>query len=396
MPPPTATQHSGTTLADILFRNRLPDWWESFAQDPLLVIARRAFATCTSNHLASLSPEQDDPQGKSTWRPSPLRARVVCISDTHNRHAELPPLPPGDILIHAGDLTETGTEAELEAAFAWLSSAPHKHKIVVAGNHDSLLQAPSSSNSTPSAHGPRSSRRTSKAATSTSKSTPPKALEARRKQRSALLERHPSLTYLEDSTTTLSIRGRLLCVHGSPRTPTFALCTRSRAFQYAPSTHSWRRRLPALVDVLVTHGPPDAHLDWRPGVGCASLLVGAWRIKPRLHVCGHVHAGRGVRVLPWSRAQRFYERACFYGAGVAWRAFYTVLVVGAAAVSRLGVIGWGPTRMWTGEGEGERPAPHPLPTILVNAASAGGRASDGTLHPMQRPIVVDVPLPERL
>ncbi|KAM5543604.1 hypothetical protein V8D89_002855 [Ganoderma adspersum] len=387
MPPPTATQHAGTTLADILFRKHLPDWWESFAQDPLLVIARRAFATCTSNHLASLSPEEGDPQGKSTWRPSPLRARVVCISDTHNRHAELPPLPPGDILIHAGDLTETGTEAELEAAFAWLSSAPHKHKIVVAGNHDTLLQAPSSSTS---AHGPRSSR-TSKSSTSKSTSAP-KAETRRKTQRSALLERHPSLTYLEDATATLAIRGRLLCVHGSPRTPTFALCTRSRAFQYAPLTHSWRRRLPPLVDVLVTHGPPDAHLDWRPGVGCPGLLSGAWRTKPRLHVCGHVHAGRGVHVLPWSRAQTFYERACFHGAGVAWRAFYTLLAVGAAAISRLGVGGRGPTRMWTGEGE----APYPLPTILVNAASAGGRASDGTLHPMQRPIVVDIPLPERL
>merc|ERR1719414_881224 len=35
--------------------------------------------------------------------------RVVCISDTHNEHRGLR-LPPGDILLHAGDcLTESGT-----------------------------------------------------------------------------------------------------------------------------------------------------------------------------------------------------------------------------------------------------------------------------------------------
>ncbi|KAJ4291822.1 hypothetical protein N0V90_009718 [Kalmusia sp. IMI 367209] len=62
--------------------------------------------------------------------------RVVCISDTHN---ERPSIPDGDILIHAGDLTQNGTFAELQAQLDWLRKLPHKHKIVVAGNHDLLL-----------------------------------------------------------------------------------------------------------------------------------------------------------------------------------------------------------------------------------------------------------------
>merc|ERR1712018_691336 len=33
--------------------------------------------------------------------------RVVCISDTHNRHSEMEEIPQGDILIHAGDLPRT-------------------------------------------------------------------------------------------------------------------------------------------------------------------------------------------------------------------------------------------------------------------------------------------------
>lgn len=66
----------------------------------------------------------------------PTRTRIVCISDTHNNK---PFLPHGDILIHAGDLTENGSFDELQAQIHWLSAQPHRHKIVVAGNHDVLL-----------------------------------------------------------------------------------------------------------------------------------------------------------------------------------------------------------------------------------------------------------------
>jgi 3',5'-cyclic AMP phosphodiesterase CpdA len=40
--------------------------------------------------------------------------KFVCISDTHNQHAELR-LPPGDMLIHAGDYSMRGHVAETEA-----------------------------------------------------------------------------------------------------------------------------------------------------------------------------------------------------------------------------------------------------------------------------------------
>lgn len=38
------------------------------------------------------------------------RTRFVCISDTHNRNVAL---PKGDVLIHAGDLTNSGSYAEV-------------------------------------------------------------------------------------------------------------------------------------------------------------------------------------------------------------------------------------------------------------------------------------------
>ncbi len=41
------------------------------------------------------------------------RTRIVCISDTHNATIKL---PKGDVLIHAGDLTNKGGYSEVGTA----------------------------------------------------------------------------------------------------------------------------------------------------------------------------------------------------------------------------------------------------------------------------------------
>lgn len=58
------------------------------------------------------------------------KTRIVCISDTHN---QTPKLPQGDVLIHAGDLTNQGSFSELEKTVKWLESTDFQAKIVVAG-----------------------------------------------------------------------------------------------------------------------------------------------------------------------------------------------------------------------------------------------------------------------
>ena len=68
--------------------------------------------------------------------------RIVLISDTHNRHRMLE-LPKGDILIHAGDFTNNGTEEEIREFDAWLASLNYQHKILVPGNHDKGMEAKS-------------------------------------------------------------------------------------------------------------------------------------------------------------------------------------------------------------------------------------------------------------
>ena len=47
-------------------------------------------------------------------------------------------MPDDDVLIHAGDFL--GLRRNLSDFNDWLGELPHRHKIVIAGNHDSLLQ----------------------------------------------------------------------------------------------------------------------------------------------------------------------------------------------------------------------------------------------------------------
>lgn len=56
--------------------------------------------------------------------------------------------------------------------------------------------------------------------------------------------------------------------------------------------------IPAGVDILVTHGPPLGHGDRCRGgnrAGCGNLLEEIeGRIRPKLHVFGHIHEDYGV------------------------------------------------------------------------------------------------------
>ncbi|KAL1868558.1 hypothetical protein VTK73DRAFT_3614 [Phialemonium thermophilum] len=210
---------------------------------------------------------------------------VVCISDTHNTKPS--PLPPGDILLHAGDLSQYGTWPEIQAQLTWLADQPHPHKIVIAGNHDLLLDR-----AFVAAH-------------------PDRELERRPEHRRDHLD-WGALAYLERESVDLTVGedGRRIRVFGSPWTPRCG----NWAFQYAAdaapsgdsSSFSWEGAVPDGTDVVLAHGPPAGHLD-DGGKGCARLLAELWRVRPRLVVCGHIHAGRGREWLPFDAAQAWYE-----------------------------------------------------------------------------------------
>lgn len=58
--------------------------------------------------------------------PSPEWTRFVCISDTHSRMVHV---PPGDVLLHSGDLTAVGTYSDFQRTMEWLGDLPHRTKM---------------------------------------------------------------------------------------------------------------------------------------------------------------------------------------------------------------------------------------------------------------------------
>ena len=197
--------------------------------------------------------------------------RVVCISDTHGKHRKLMDIPSGDVLLHCGDFTDRGTHEEIRDFNDWLGTLPHQHKVVIAGNHDVCMDAVEYDLHWDKAfahkqyNNPRLSR--------------------------ALLD---NCTYLEDRSVV--IQG--IKIFGSPMTPPNP--GRPGAFNvargFADQQH-WAK-VPADVDLLVTHGPPHGILDTTftgMHVGSEALLKEVVsRIRPRLHVFGHIHEAYGA------------------------------------------------------------------------------------------------------
>ena len=64
---------------------------------------------------------------------------ITFISDTHGLHNRLN-LNEGTLLIHSGDITEYGTEEEVNEFLHWFSRQNFKHRIFIAGNHDLFLE----------------------------------------------------------------------------------------------------------------------------------------------------------------------------------------------------------------------------------------------------------------
>jgi Icc-related predicted phosphoesterase len=179
-----------------------------------------------------------------------MTIRIVAISDTHGFHRGLE-IPDGDLLIHAGDLTGNGTLDELSEFNGWLASLPHCFKIVIAGNHDWCFE-----------------RRSQEAVSCLTAGV-----------------------YLQDQGVLLNG----LTIYGSPWQPWFF----NWAFnlQRGAEIRAKWDMIPTKVDVLVTHGPPLGHGDatWRgEHAGCHDLLAAVERIRPKLHIFGHIHEGAGV------------------------------------------------------------------------------------------------------
>jgi len=167
-------------------------------------------------------------------------------------------IPKGDFLVHAGDLTGRGTWAEFKDFVEWLAEQPHPIKIFTAGNHD-------------------------------------KVCENELRRCLDLVEKTPGVHMLIDKAR--AFEG--LKFYGSPWTPQFCNWSFMKD-RGAPIRQVWKK-IPADVDILITHGPPYGHNDLAPpyyspnqqAVGCFELLQQVRTIKPKLHIFGHIHEGYG-------------------------------------------------------------------------------------------------------
>lgn len=199
---------------------------------------------------------------------------MVCISDTHNAKPKI--IPFGDILIHAGDLTQGGTKAELQATLDWIKAQPHHHKIVVAGNYELVLDS--------AADHPKNDEY---------------SLEG---------VDWGNIIYLQDRDVKVQLaNGRSLNIYGSPWTRKQG----NWAFQYTKSDSlaHWHKAVPDDTDILVTHMPPRFHLDI-DGSGDEDLLQEMRRVRPALHVFGHFHGGYGEDRLSRDGIDLLYEGVC--------------------------------------------------------------------------------------
>ncbi len=175
--------------------------------------------------------------------------RIVCLSDTHELHRELE-VPEGDLLIHAGDITFFSKRPSMLRDFnEWLGTMPHRYKVVVPGNHDFLLE-----------------------------------------------EAH-NCSVITNAVTLIDsgMKVQGIKIWGSPVTPLYG-----GAFGISDAADRKRHwaKIPEGTDIVITHGPAFGILDRENGSnvyqGCLELRDAIQRVRPRLHVFGHVHSGYGT------------------------------------------------------------------------------------------------------
>ena len=185
---------------------------------------------------------------------------ITVISDTHGLHDRIKSLNKpfinevdgaGKMIIHAGDITENGSEAEVRDFLRWFAKLPHQYKVFIGGNHDLFLEQSS--------------------IVTVGKMIP------------------KGVYYLNNSG--LIVDG--IRIWGSPVTPYFL----GMAFNKKRGTEIkkvWDGIAP-WTDILITHGAPAGIMDGGfGGFGCEDLLERVMEIKPQYHLFGHAHGQSGI------------------------------------------------------------------------------------------------------
>ncbi|MCQ2215340.1 MAG: metallophosphatase domain-containing protein [Bacteroidales bacterium] len=161
--------------------------------------------------------------------------KILHISDTHNAHKRLANLPEGDLIIHSGDISQTGSESEILDFINWFQSLPYPNKIFTYGNHDFAL------------------------------------FDAEN------IEGLDSNCYF--------LANKSITVNGY----------HIHAIPYYMDMPDFNPQVPVDTDILITHNPPKGILDLSGDIhyGSNQLRDLVAKLQPKLHLFGHIHDAYG-------------------------------------------------------------------------------------------------------
>lgn len=181
---------------------------------------------------------------------------IDAISDLHGH---IPELQGGDLLIVGGDLTASNKPEQYDKFISWLQNQSYQRIIVIAGNHDMMLQ--------------------------NDECLPLGDYDGR------------NIEYLCDSGT--KFQG--LKIWGSPWSLWFPQinphCSAYTSDDYLMK--EFYDLIPDDTDILITHTPAYGILDRNKNnhyCGSISLRRALTRVKPKHHFFGHIHemGGKGI------------------------------------------------------------------------------------------------------
>ena len=167
--------------------------------------------------------------------------KILHLSDTHGCHCRLRNLSDADVVVHSGDFTMTGSEREAIDFLNWFCDLPFAHKIFICGNHDDCLYGANIDGLDSNVH------------------------------------------YLCNSG--VEIDG--VKFYGVPMF--MGDCVTDRQAKNIA-------KIPADIDVLITHTPAYGILDFDDGInyGSEEILSRISELHLKAHLFGHIHAQHGV------------------------------------------------------------------------------------------------------
>ena len=161
------------------------------------------------------------------------KMKLLHLSDTHGLHRRIKDLPSADVIVHSGDISNSGTEEEVLDFLNWLIELPYPHKIFVTGNHDLCLWDAENIENLPD-----------------------------------------NVHFLQDRSVTIDGVKFFGLGYNHPE-----------------------EQIPADANVVVTHEPPIMILDESAGTHWGNVMLRnrILQVKPRYHLFGHAHNSYGTQ-----------------------------------------------------------------------------------------------------